>query len=173
MHYLGRGVLGASGAVAVPAVLLAWLLTWSPDPSVPLWDLPGLLRRLEDNRREREDLDERDEATLCYLAAKRQAARDLAEGRTTLTDAAACFRELDRGWSRFPWETFRRPSPGDSDEERHCREVINWVRTLVEDESEGYLPIVEVLEAELQGRFDRGTLALPSDTPTGPRLPMH
>jgi hypothetical protein len=161
MPYLGRGVLGAA--------LLAWLLTWFPNPQVNLWELPRLLRELEDNHKESADLDERDRATLCRTAEKRQVARDLAQGRTTLTEAAARIRELDRAWGNFPWETFRRLTPGDSDEERHCREVIGWVRALVEDGSEDYPSLVEILEAELQGRLDGGTLALPLEASAGLR----
>ena len=50
---------------------------------------------------------------------------------------------------------------GDSDEERHCREVIGNVRARLEDQGEQGHEQVLRLEAELRHHLERGTLRLP------------
>src|SRR5262249_32180009 len=51
----------------------------------------------------------------------------LLAGRMTLLEAAACFRDLNWEPPAFHWDYFRARWPGDSDDERHCHEVLAWV----------------------------------------------
>ena len=60
--------------------------------------------------------------------AKHGVVRDLLAERLTLPEAAARFRDLDREQPGFNWVAFRRTYPCDTDDERHCREVLAWVR---------------------------------------------
>jgi hypothetical protein len=162
--HLGRRFLGAGGALALPAGFLAWFLFQAPDLGTGGWDLLTLLRRLEDNRRAWEDLDERLAAAVRRTEAKRQVAEDVAEGRVTLTEAAARVRDLNRASPELRWGTYRRAYPAASDEERFCREVISLVCGLAENDPERYLAVTERLEAELREYLDRGPLILPEET---------
>jgi hypothetical protein len=54
--------------------------------------------------------------------------------------------------------------PGDSDDERHCREVIGHVTARVEDQGEQGREQILRLEAELRQHLAYGTLRLP-ETP--------
>ena len=103
-------------------------------------------------------------------AEKQRLARDVAEGRLPLAAAAARFRDLDEAPPGFPWDSFRHAFPGSSDEERHCWEVIVFVRATVPGGPAGEPALVECLEAELQECISHGDLRLTGGTPeTSPR----
>jgi hypothetical protein len=93
---------------------------------------------------------------------KSQVVRELLAGRLTLLEAAARFRALDHAPPPFNWEMFREVHRGDSDEERHCREVIVGVEAeLIDSDPCLCLAICEQLERELQQHLERGPLRLP------------
>src|SRR5262249_51540842 len=100
-------------------------------------------------------------------AEKTRLAAQVAEGRLALPDAAARFRDLDRQPPPFHWDHFRGAYSGRSDEERHCREVIQYVRVL-QDRPEREAAVAARLEAELRDLLDRGDLRLPEAPPIGP-----
>jgi hypothetical protein len=60
-------------------------------------------------------------------AAKELIVRSLIEGRITLFEAAALFRDLNR---EYPELRFL-DAPGDSEEEKLCRQVIRWVEAVL------------------------------------------
>jgi hypothetical protein len=92
---------------------------------------------------------------------KEAVVQDLIDGRLGLLEAAARFRDLNERLPAFPWGEFRQVYPGGSDDERHCRQVIAFVLANVRSRPEGDAAVVGRLEAELQGRLDRGDLRLP------------
>jgi hypothetical protein len=102
-------------------------------------------------------------------AEKRALARAVIAGRLSLLQAAARFRDLNARPPAFPWEAFRQTYPGDSDDERHGREVIQFVRQEVQLRPGAGPAMVGRLEAELQGLLERGNFRLPGpdDQPGG------
>jgi hypothetical protein len=61
------------------------------------------------------------------LEQKGHIARKVISGQLTLLEAAHRYQELDESGSPFSWDTFRVVQDGATDEERHCREVVDWV----------------------------------------------
>jgi hypothetical protein len=101
-------------------------------------------------------------ALLDRSSRKRHLVGELLAGRLTLLEAAGQFRAVNRAPPRFHWEGFRAFYQGDSDEERHCREVV----ALVEMELEETDPCLRLatgarLVCELETRLRRGRLCLP------------
>jgi hypothetical protein len=102
------------------------------------------------------------QAALARIEQKNQLIQKLLAGQITLLETAARFRALDRSSPSFYWDGFHQFIPGDTDEERHCREVIDWVETEL-----GWtdpclaVAICNQLEGELEERLRRGPLCLP------------
>jgi hypothetical protein len=92
-------------------------------------------------------------------AAKKQITRDLIEGRRTLFEAAAAFRLWNEDYPRLP-DPFL---PGDSVEERLCRQVIEWVRMTKAEGNPGSVELFcETLEQELRRHIEQnGKVILP------------
>jgi hypothetical protein len=156
----GRIVSGA--AAAIPPGLLLCALVWGPDLSKPLWGVRCLDRALPEERRRGDRAEEGRRVVLLRTEARRAVARDLADGRLTLPEAAARMRDLDRHAPGFHWEGFRFTYAGASDDERHCREAICWVATALPPDDPRAEDTVRRLEAELRQHVARG----------GPRLPQ-
>jgi hypothetical protein len=109
---------------------------------------------------------DREVQDLCAAADQRAAekyalAGEVIEGRLSLLRAAARFRDLSARPPAFNWEDFRRTYPGDSDDERHCREVIKFVRQGVQLRPGADPAVADRLEAELRGLLEHGDLRLP------------
>jgi hypothetical protein len=81
-------------------------------------------------------------------------AREVAEGRLGLMEAAGRNLEISRASADFPWAAFRGRYPGMSDEEAHCR-------SLIEDASDGNPALRARLETELKRNLRGGRLKLP------------
>jgi hypothetical protein len=94
-------------------------------------------------------------------AEKRALARAVLAGRLPLPQAAARFRDLNAQPPAFPWEAFRQTYAGDSDDERHGREVLQFVRREVQQRPGADSAVVGRLEAELQGLLEHGNFRLP------------
>jgi hypothetical protein len=101
-------------------------------------------------------------ASIARIEHRKDLIRELLAGRLTLLETAAHFRALDRSNPSFNWDAFRRGNAGDTDEERHCREVIGWVETDLERTDPCLaLATCNRLEGELQEHLRLGTLRLP------------
>lgn len=85
----------------------------------------------------------------------------LRERRQTLFEAAAMFRSLDQMPPATNWEYFRFRYQGDSDEERHCRQVISWMEASLPPESVETDATVVRLRAELEEAIKHGPPPLP------------
>jgi hypothetical protein len=99
---------------------------------------------------------------------KQRLAWELIEGRLSLPEAAARYRDLEEQQPSFNWRGFRCTCPGESDDERHCREVIVFVGVELQGRPETDLALVGRLEAELQARLGRGDFHLPGPSPSSP-----
>jgi hypothetical protein len=108
------------------------------------------------------ELERKGRAVMRRLERKERLAQAVLEGRLTLLEAAALFRTLDEGPPGFNWEQFRRSHAGDSDEERHCREVIKCVCPYPPEEAPRCREEARRrLGADLAEHLDHGTLRLP------------
>jgi hypothetical protein len=103
----------------------------------------------------------------CVLGVQRRVAEKerlvhvLLAGQLTLLEAAACFRLLDHEPPELDWKTFCLLHAGESDEERHCREVIDHVHAvLIGTDRDGADCICECLRAELRQHSQEGPLCL-------------
>jgi WD40 repeat protein len=127
------------------------------------WAVPGTSDGLDpEARRGRPNDDEQLLALRRRIEAKYRLAREVIEGRLTLLEAAARFRDLDREPPPFAWDAFRATCPGASDDELHCREVICFVCAEQRGRPRTDAGIVARLEAELDERLGRGDLHLPA-----------
>jgi hypothetical protein len=96
------------------------------------------------------------------VGAKVRLAREVIDGRLTLLEAAARFRDLNREPPLFAWVAFRAANPGASDDELLCREVISYVHLEQRGQPGTDAGLVARLEAELNERLERGDLHLPA-----------
>jgi hypothetical protein len=95
------------------------------------------------------------------LTRKERVAQAVAAGRVTLWEAAAYFRTLNHQPPPFAWARFRAAWPGDSDDLRHCHEVIGWVYlTTRRTDARRAEAVRASLSAKLSGRLRRGPVRL-------------
>jgi hypothetical protein len=94
---------------------------------------------------------------------KEQVAQALLAERLTLLEAAALFRMLDQAPPGLYFRQFREAWPGDTDEERHCHEVIDFVHArLALLDSATADDFRDRLCVELRKQLGYGPLRLPS-----------
>jgi hypothetical protein len=158
----GRLVCGA-GAMVIPAGLLLCVLSWRPD----LCDLPTIRDRLCPDQPGQGSLEQQVQEFDRRYAAKQAVEAELAAGRLSLLEAAAHFRALDHTGPPFNWEMFHQSWPGQTDDESHCREVIERLKNLPPSGCYQREELVGRLEDELRENLTRGTLRLPDIVLTG------
>jgi hypothetical protein len=98
------------------------------------------------------------------ITARQTIAKALIRGELTLWEAAALFRRLD-AFRDADLGPSSRHVPGNSTEERLCRQVIQYARHELEDDPQQDC-FVSCLEYELEEQQAQGKLPLP-DPPTG------
>jgi hypothetical protein len=101
--------------------------------------------------------------------ARAAAATEVVAGRRTLLEAALLFRQADRASPSFCPHAFELAYCGDTDEERYCRAVIDFIRWQRKDDP-ARAAIVHRLEGELQDLLRRGTLGPGQFNPAEPPL---
>jgi len=109
-------------------------------------------------------LDGHFQAMFPRMVAKQRIAQDLIDGQMTLLEAAAHFRAADQQPPAFDWQAFRVSVQGQSDEERHCRTVVNYVFTTLADDPFLADTFRDRLQEELAEHLRCGTLVLPEVT---------
>ncbi|MFL5342971.1 MAG: hypothetical protein ACJ8F7_22800 [Gemmataceae bacterium] len=117
---------GASGvSYAVPE--------WPEDLGVDFWNMPQLNRQIDQCRRQRQEIETSAAETLRRIERKGAVVRDLIDGRLTFVEAATRFRDLNANSAHYQIAIqLNYPDvPGD---ERHCRNVIDYVRNQHPDE---------------------------------------
>jgi hypothetical protein len=148
-------LLLGGGVVLATVALLAREATRKPAPDT-----------IEGQMRLSDELDEKARGVVRRLYRKERVLQMHLAGRLTLLEAAAHFRNLDQQGPLFRWEQFREQFDGNSDDERHCREVIAFVRAAL---NATCCPTtqekVQRLEAELRQHLRRGPLRLPDVEP--------
>jgi|SRR5262245_13212648 len=164
MNWLDRRTLGRVALALAFALPLVWLIPWGTAQVLKLAGYSQLAEEQEQLRK----LEEERVRTLRRVQVRRDVVAAVITGRMTLLQAAGAFRELNRGSPSSYWGAFGHLYPGASDEERHCRQVIAYVRTELEEYPGGENEVVRRLEAELRGHLERGKLHLPEPPRTGP-----
>ncbi len=158
-----RVICGSATATLGPGLVLC-LLICVPDLAVRAWDVPSLKGLWPDEQGRETKIQRAMESVRRRAEAKQAVARDVADERLTLLQAAALMRDEDRRAPDFSWEEFRRSHDVASDDERHCLEVIEHVLAILPDNSPRAEEVVRRLQAEMREHLDRGTLRLPDPT---------
>jgi hypothetical protein len=119
-------------------------------------------RQMEAERQRAALLDRRHEVVRRRLDAKNMVVGQLLDGRLTLAEAAAWFKALNESPADCP-AVSHGESPGASEGERLCRQVIGWVQAERAGQSASQAEATSVrLEEELQTLLRRdGTVHLP------------
>jgi hypothetical protein len=139
----------------VLAALAVCLRGWGPWPPSPRSEAALAV-----------DLEVKSRQAYARAMAKVEFAVDVSRGRMGLLEAAAGCLALSRDWPTFDWEGFRSTYAGDSDEERHCRYVIDMAAALLRADDPRLGDALRArLERELEGHLRRGPLSLPRPRP--------
>jgi hypothetical protein len=108
-----------------------------------------------------ESMEDRLHAVDCRVHARLRIARQVSERQLTLLQAAERFRDLNDAGPDFNWPHFRQITPGTTDDERCCRQVIMHVEYALGDDPARSTAERQRLEEELRDHLQRGTLRLP------------
>jgi hypothetical protein len=144
--------LGCAGGLLVGAGTAApgWLARMGLDPG-------EICEAINSSWREQlrhEELVARGRPLHDSLEAKVVVTQDLRAGRVTLREAASRFQALNHACPEYDWERFRQAFPGQTDEERHCRQVLvaadNTLRGAPDCEDE----VLTRLQAEFRDLFE-------------------
>jgi hypothetical protein len=152
----------ANEVPVIVLVMTAAALGWISSRDVPLPPGDRLSAGEADSiQAEFDQLDAKDRAAMGRIEAKERILDEVMAGRVQLLAAAAQFRKLGAN-SSYYWPALRRHYEGSSDEERVCRNMIDYLR-----KSRGVADgdpadqMRAVLEAELRRHLEEGTLHLP------------
>ncbi len=96
--------------------------------STHVQDLPALILWIKQLAAEDVKLQKRVVAVLARVETKEKIAQGLLDGRVSLLEAGRYFQELDANPSAADRPVFRGPFPGQSEEERRCREAIAYLQ---------------------------------------------
>jgi hypothetical protein len=147
-------------ALGVLVAALSLCPSWSAAVGLDVWNVPATLDTMGREAQLDERLDGEMESVQRRSATKYRVAGDAAEGRLTLLEAAARFRDLDAGASEGYRRGWRHTHEGASDEERYCRQVITYAGLVLHDRSDAAAALGR-LQAQLDGALSRGDLRLP------------
>ena len=164
MRYLASGALCVALAVSLVAGALSLIPGGPGDWRLGLPDLRAALDEAERADRLAEGI----EAALRRTAAKHAAAAEVADGRLTLLEAAARFRDTDADVTPEYRKVWRLTMEGGSDEERFCRQVLLFVEQAVWGRADGPA-LLGRLRAELDEALAGGGVRLPA--PEAPGAP--
>jgi hypothetical protein len=136
---------------------------WATTAGLDVWNLRQLARDFDEQRQLAEKLEEQKELVLSRIAAKEAIIHDLVTDEITLVEAAARFRHVKGGAGENP-ESHADYFAGRTENERCCRQVLQWVRA----ETETWTPseaekIRARLTAELEAHLaiHHGVVVLP------------
>jgi hypothetical protein len=145
--------LAACVRFAVPSI--------ATDMGLDVWAVPELRRQLEQHRARWDVLHQKEQGAKRRIALKSVLAGQLIEGRTTLAETAARFRDID-ATHPSSLEIVRETYPGRGDGECYCRNVIDHIRSRLHDDPSLADEVTARLEAELSDRLARpGDIELP------------
>ena len=164
MNKLISVTLCAAAAGAVLAGANRLQPRWAADSGLDLWNFPEVQGLLERESRKSEEMDQAAPLLLRRIVERRRVTAEVRAGRLTLFEAAARFGKLNAGPGEYGiQQTVQSVYPGDSYEEKLCRQVIRHVELEAASESPGAAEAaVARLEAELEDHMLRhGRVCLP------------
>jgi len=124
MRRVSHGMICLTLTLAALAAALALFPGLAAAVGLDLWNVPATLDAMGEGMEQSRQLDEQVRAAWRRIAAKDEVAREAAEGRLTLFEAAARFRDLDADAPEAYRRGWRCGREGASDEERYCRQVL-------------------------------------------------
>ena len=133
--------------------------TWSAWLGLNLTPWLEAEQDLEQARRHRETLNEHTRLVQQDLEAKSRVIEDLRNDRLTLLEAAARFRDIGHSSLDRDGALFRQSFAGQTDAERWCRKVIDYMRAI--SPADTGASRADQLEAELSQHLAQGPLQLP------------
>jgi hypothetical protein len=139
--------------LAVGLGFAVWGQTWAQ--SVVDW-----LACAEQSRAS-EELEQRSNAIKARIEKKQAVVDKVIARRMGLLEAAAHFGALNHESPGFCWETYRQVTPGKSDEERFCREVILAIEVHLHHFHPSGQVLCSRLRSELKDHLRREPLRLP------------
>jgi hypothetical protein len=146
-------------ALAVPALLLAVCHSY-PDLArrfdLDFWTIPEMQRQIEQSKARDEELNARWRARQAQQEAFERIADEVAAGRMELLEAASRFQETNHA-TPYGKRDLSGWIPGDTEEERCCRQVISWVEARLKAKPTTETTCVKArLEQELNEHLRRG-----------------
>jgi len=135
--------------------------------------LREVLRLLVSEEQRRGALEEEGTAVLLRIQDRQDIANRVIARQMSLQEAAVCFRSLNTEQSKLREEMLLAAFPGNSEEERLCRQVIVWVANALLDDPDRQAVEVARLEAEMKQRFphEGRTSFSPESSQTGSSPP--
>jgi hypothetical protein len=158
---LTRGSLVVGAALALLGGVLCLFPGTAARLGLDFWNLPELGLELQRDEAYGTELDWEAEETFRRLAAREEAVRDVLDGRLTLGQAAARFRDLDATTRACTHRELARRFPGIAEDERCWREVICWVAMAEGKRPDGGHGVARRLSAELEDALRHGRPSLP------------
>lgn len=122
---------------------------------------PAWQGTVEDLRALERELDEKSAGVLRRVVEKQRLAHEVCEGRMTLLEAAARFRDLNTMPPAFRAEYLTTAFAGGSEAERLCRHVLAFVRAELPLAASQAEEMTARFEAVLQAHIESNTLQLP------------
>jgi hypothetical protein len=152
-------------AVLVPVSFLTAVGEWGSPcfrrVGRELCQLPALTWTFKQERLRQKDLGAKVKAARTRLCRQTDVAEAVIEGRLTLLEAAACFRDLRASEPPDQRKVARRAFPAQSEQEWLCRLVIRFVKVMLQDKPGVPASLAARLEEELRQHLRRGPLSLP------------
>jgi hypothetical protein len=98
------------------------------DCGLDFWNVPELQAHIDQNLQQAEDWDAEDRQVLQRIEIKEKLITQLIDGRTTIPEVAAQFKQLNAGREDY-LALFRKQYPGASDDECYCRNVLAFAES--------------------------------------------
>lgn len=110
--------------VGLALVSIGWTMSaFASDWGLDFWSVPELRARIENDQRQQNELDVEDQLVLQRIEIKEGLISQLIDGRTTIPEVAAHFKQLNEGRELY-LALYRKQYPGASDDECYCRNVV-------------------------------------------------
>jgi hypothetical protein len=148
MNSFGRLCIG----VGVTGILLVGWARAMPGgwrgPAGDIVQLPDILSQIAAEEQLGAELQDISAALHRANDTKQDVAREVLAGRLTLAQAVDCYREIHEHLP-ISWASMRKHYPGDTDQERWCRNVFSWVQSETGDQPDQRAALAK-LDLEMQ-----------------------
>jgi hypothetical protein len=126
MRRVGYRLVCLTLALAALAAVFGLFPGLAAAVGLDFWNVPAALDAIGQAAESDRRIDEEILATQMRMDRREEVTEDVVAGRLTLVEAAAWFRRLDADAAEAYRRGWRRVTEGGSDEERYCRQVLNY-----------------------------------------------